>query len=102
MLFCFLATAQKPKYQKTNFKVWGNCNMCKEKIEEVAKSIDGVKRAKWNSYSGKLKLKYDAEIINPKKVQQAIASIGYDTEEIKASDQSYNNLHYCCKYERSK
>jgi hypothetical protein len=35
-------------------------------------------------------------------VKQAIAKIGHDTDEVKASDANYDNLHSCCKYERVK
>jgi len=42
---------------------------------------------------------------NPKKITLAqihknIASVGYDTELETASDEVYNQLHGCCKYER--
>jgi hypothetical protein len=33
-------------------------------------------------------------------IHKAIAAVGYDTELFKATDESYNNLHFCCKYER--
>ena len=32
--------AQKPKYKKANFKVWGKCEMCTTTIEKAAKSVD--------------------------------------------------------------
>ena len=92
--------AQKPKYEKENFKVWGKCEMCKTTIEKAAKSVEGVKTARWNMVSGKLKIKFNPEKTDLEKIQQAIAFVGYDTELFKATDESYNKLHYCCKYER--
>jgi hypothetical protein len=35
-------------------------------------------------------------------VKKAIAKVGHDAEEEKASDEVYDNLHHCCKYERKK
>ena len=95
-----ISTVLFAKNIKTQFEVKGNCEMCKEKIETAAKSIEGVKSAKWNSYSEKLKLKFNSELISTNIIEKEIANIGYDTQNFKASDKSYNNLHFCCKYER--
>lgn len=99
-LVCLTAFAQKPKWEKANFQVSGNCDMCKTKIEKAATGTEGVKTAKWNVINGKMKVKFNPVITNTDKIQQAIAIIGYDTEKYKATDEAYNNLHYCCKYER--
>ena len=99
-LVCLTAFAQKPKWEKANFQVWGNCEMCKTKIETAAKSVEGVKSAKWNVVNKKMKVKFNPAITNTDKIQQAIAIIGYDTEKHKATDEVYNNLHHCCQYER--
>jgi len=45
-LVCLTTFAQKPKWEKANFKVSGNCDMCKTKIETAAKGIEGVKKSK--------------------------------------------------------
>jgi len=99
-LVCLTAFAQKPKWEKASFQVSGNCDMCKTKIETAAKGVDGVKKAKWNVVNEKMKIKFNPAITNADKIQKAIASIGYDTEKHKATDQVYNNLHHCCQYER--
>jgi len=99
-LVCLTGFAQKPKWEKVNFKVSGNCEMCKTKIETAAKGVEGVKTARWNIVNGKMKIKFNLAITNADKIQQAIASIGYDTEKHKATDEVYNNLHHCCQYER--
>jgi len=101
-LVCLTAFAQKPKWEKANFQVSGNCEMCKTKIETAAKGVEGVKTAKWNVVNGKMKIKFNPAITNNDKIQQVIASIGYDTEKHKSTDEVYNNLHHCCKYERKK
>ena len=81
ILMCFLSFnsfAQKVKWIKETVLVSGNCDMCKEKIETAAKSIDGVKSAKWNSYSEKLKLKFNSELTSANVIEKEIANIGYD------------------------
>ena len=100
VFFSISVAAEKPKYQKEDFKVWGKCEMCKTLIEKTVKSIDGVKRARWNVVNGKMKVKFNPELTNLDDIHKAIALVGYDTELYKATDESYNNLHYCCKYER--
>ena len=100
LLLFFVASAQKPKYQKEDFKVWGKCDMCKTLIEKTVKSIEGIKTARWNVVNGKMKVKFNPEKTTLEKIHKAIADVGYDTELFKATDESYNNLHHCCKYER--
>ena len=99
-LSCLTSFAQNPKWEKANFQVSGNCDMCKTKIETAAKAVEGVKTARWNVVSKKMKVKFNPAITNTDKIQQIIVSIGYDTEKYKATDDIYNNLHHCCKYER--
>jgi len=101
LLISISISAQKTKYQKENFKVWGKCEMCKTTIEKTVKSIDGVKTARWNVVNGKMKVKFNPELTNLDDIHKAITLVGYDTELHKATDESYNNLHFCCKYERS-
>lgn len=85
---------------KEKFKVWGNCGMCNEKIVTAAKSVDGVFSAKWSSETQMMVVKFNSELTNLEDIQKKIASVGYDTEKHKAKDEVYENLHYCCKYER--
>ena len=100
LLLFFVSSAQKPRYEKENFKVWGKCDMCKTLIEKTVKSIEGIKTARWNVVNGKMKVKFNPELTNLDDIHKAIALVGYDTELYKATDESYNNLHFCCKYER--
>ncbi|MDP2175336.1 MAG: heavy-metal-associated domain-containing protein [Bacteroidota bacterium] len=93
--------AQSKNTQTETFKVWGNCGMCKKTIEKSLKT-KGVSKAEWN-----METKMMTVVFNPKKVSLAqihknIASVGYDTELERASDDVYNKLHGCCKYERKK
>jgi len=82
------------------FEVGGNCEMCKDRIEKAALSIDGVSNAKWSTEDHILHLSYDSEKVELEKVHKTIAAAGHDTENEKASDSVYNELPGCCLYER--
>jgi len=96
----FLLNAQNNKLVKETFKVWGKCDMCQEKIEDTTNDIEGVKIGKWSIASNILTVKYDPSKTSNEKIQKEIAGAGYDTELFSAKDEDYNNLHFCCKYER--
>ncbi len=83
------------------FKVGGNCGMCKSRIEKAATSLDGVTAAEWNEESKMITVKYDAEKVSLTGIHDKIASVGHDTDKVKAKDEVYNSLHGCCKYERN-
>lgn len=80
--------------------VSGNCGMCKSKIEKAAKST-GVEDAKWDSDAKVITVKYNSSTTNAAKIQQAIAAVGYDTRDVKATDAAYDKLPGCCKYDRN-
>ncbi len=79
------------------FKVLGNCDLCKARIEKSALSVKGVKTAIWNKETKMLvvDLKSGTDI---EEVYQAVTKAGHDTEKYKVADKIYNNLPDCCKY----
>lgn len=103
VIFSFIslfAIAQKTTVDKSEeIKVWGNCGMCKSTIEKSAKTA-GATYALWNEDTKMLKVKYPAAKTSGAKIQEKIAAAGYDTKDFTASDEAYNNLHECCKYDR--
>jgi copper chaperone CopZ len=84
-----------------NIKVWGNCDMCKSRIEKAAK-VNGVSKAEWSDETKTLVLVYNPSVVKSEEVQKKIAAVGHDTEKFKADDQAYSKLPSCCKYERKK
>ncbi len=84
----------------STFAVLGNCGGCKKRIENAAKSIEGVKSASWDSQGKKLTVTYDDPSLKLKKVKKAIAAVGHDTDQVKAKDKTYGGLPGCCQYER--
>jgi mercuric ion binding protein len=96
-MFSFAQTKDSTTIEK--IKVWGNCDMCKTKIEKAAKSA-GAATADWNEESKILNVTYSASKNNNKKIQLKVADAGYDTQDLRASDAAYNKLPGCCKYDR--
>jgi len=99
-VFLFFAVAGFAQSKKETFKVAGECGMCKKKIESAAKAA-GATFASWSESTKALTVKYDSKTSNAAKIQEAIAAVGYDTPNYKATDEAYNKLHSCCKYERA-
>src|SRR4249919_1867449 len=89
-------SAQKkyPLDSIVTFKVYGNCEICKDRIEKAAKGR-GVMSAIWDVDAKLLSLDYDPSITSPGKVQQRIAGAGHDTQLKKAKDFVYNELPDC-------
>jgi len=84
--------------QTASFKVHGNCDMCKVRIEKVANALFGVTGAVWEAESQLIKLEYDPELVDVETIHKAIAKAGHDTEKNKADDKVYENLPPCCMY----
>lgn len=83
------------------FEVKGNCGMCETRIEDAAKSVDGVSKAEWDKTTKQIELTFDDSKTDIHKIQMAIAKVGHDTGMHKAEDEVYNKLPGCCKYDRT-
>ena len=85
----------------TRFKVSGNCEMCKETIEEAV-DVKGVSFAEWNEETGMMTVVYNPEKINESRIHTLISEAGYDTDKVKAKQEVYDDLPKCCKYRKTK
>jgi cation transport ATPase len=94
------AQEKKKKNAKYDIEVNGNCEMCKKRIEQAAFSVKGVKSAEWHSDDTTLHLIINEEKCSLIDVKNAIAKVGHDTDEVKATDEDYEKLHGCCMYLR--
>jgi periplasmic mercuric ion binding protein len=92
------ATAQN---KTDSLKVYGNCSMCKDRIEKALK-IDGVISADWKIASKMLTITYDSSKISNDGIQMKIAAVGHDTDKYTADDKVYDELPGCCLYDRKK
>ena len=82
------------------FKVSGNCGMCKTRIEKAAKAA-GAQEASWDKDTKQLTVTFAKESTSLAKIQQKIAEVGHDNDAFKATNDTYNKLPACCKYERA-
>lgn len=96
--FTFNSFAQS---KTESFQVSGNCGMCKTRIEKAAKEA-GAKEAAWDADTKQLTVTYESSLTNTAKIQQKLADVGHDNPGFKTSDDVYNKLPGCCKYDRVK
>ena len=82
------------------FKVSGNCDMCKERIEKAANSVDGVNSANWNVKTKEMHVSFNHDKTSLDEIHKTIAKAGHDTEKESAPDEVYNELPSCCQYTR--
>ena len=100
--FGILAQEKHKKNPKARFKVYGNCEMCEKRIEKAALSIKGVKLADWVIPSNQINLIYNSNKVDLETIHRTIATKGHDTSEAKAKEEVYNELPFCCQYDRKK
>jgi mercuric ion binding protein len=99
--FTVQAQEKKNKNAKYDLEVNGSCDQCKKRIEKAAYSVSGVKSADWNMDDHTLHLILNEQKSSLTDVKNAIAKVGHDTDDVKATDADYEQLHVCCKYERN-
>ena len=89
--------AEANQLAEASFKVYGNCGMCKDRIEKAVKNVNGVETAEWDKETEMLKIIHKSDI-NIHDVHKAVAEVGHDTEMHKADDDIYWDLPKCCQY----
>lgn len=97
LLFSINSKAQST-IQTTTISVKGNCDECKERIENAA-DIKGVKNAVWNEDKQAVTVTYDTKKVTLEQIEKAIAKSGHETKTQKADTIAYNGLPNCCKYQ---
>ena len=81
----------------SSIKVYGNCVMCKARIEK-ALDYKGIKKAQWDTKTKELQVVYNSDKISEQKIHEIIASVGHDTDKVKAKEEVYASLPFCCLY----
>jgi hypothetical protein len=89
--------AQDQTVTEAEFRVSGNCSMCKTRIERAV-SVKGVKFARWNKSTRMLKIAFLAATITTDSLQRRLAAVGHDTDAYRAPDTVYEALPACCLY----
>ncbi len=100
MLFIGMTSMFAKDGKTESIKVYGECGMCKSRIEKAAKSVEGVTKATWDATEKMLKVTYDDAKTTALKIEEAVAKVGHDTDNVKADDSVYAKLPGCCKYDR--
>ncbi len=93
-------TLEVSKNITEKFWVNGVCDMCQTRIQKAALSVKGVKMANWDIESKILTVIFNPEKCTLNDIKSKIAAVGHDNDTFKAPDDVYDQLHFCCKYER--
>lgn len=106
LMLCLFTSVQTTNAQNrsaadttVSLKVFGACEMCKERIEKNAKGR-GVRVAVWDVDTKQLSLVYNTTLTTLEKIQNRIVAAGHDVENKKAKDAVYNELPACCHYRK--
>lgn len=99
VLLSTTSNAQIKNAKTESVKIYGNCGMCKTKIEKAG-NIKKIAHVDWNQETQMATLTYDATKTNQDEILKRIALVGYDSDQFLAPDDVYNNLHGCCQYDR--
>jgi periplasmic mercuric ion binding protein len=101
LTFAGIIASAQTGVKTSTFIVKGNCEECKVRIENAA-DIKGVKISKWDPDTKVATVTYDTAKVKLEKIQEAIASRGYDAGDYKGNDKAYSRLPKCCKYRDGK
>ena len=95
------AKAQIKNPETDSAKIYGNCGMCKTKIEKAGNQKN-ISQVVWNEETGIAAITFDATKTSKDDILKKIAFVGYDSDLFKATEATYNKLPGCCQYDRPK
>jgi outer membrane receptor for ferrienterochelin and colicins len=100
LLIVFLSTLAFSSFSqnKRTIAVSGACGMCKDRIEKVALSTIGVKKANYNLEKQELRVEVQEGVFDENELIHSILKAGHDAAGQIAADADYDALHSCCKY----
>ncbi|KPK87821.1 MAG: MerP protein [Bacteroides sp. SM23_62_1] len=90
-------TQTNNKFEEVKIKTSAQCEMCKERIEEILAFEKGVKSSDLNLESKVVTVLYNPARTTADKIRNAISHGGYDADGIKADPKAYEKLPTCCK-----
>lgn len=99
--FAQAATKPKKEVKTIEFKVKGNCDQCKKRIENAA-YLKGVKSTLWNEETQLLKVVFRADKVTEMQIHEAVAKAGHATDKVAKDTAVYKELPECCKYDDRK
>ena len=94
----FAASAQTKAVQVAKISTpTVQCDMCKTRIEQYLKRIDGVTLVNVGVKKKEVTVKYLSDRTNIEMLKTSIANAGYDAGDVAANPDSYQRLPKCCK-----
>jgi hypothetical protein len=91
--------AQIKNAKTETVKIYGNCGMCKARIEKAG-SRKNIANVTWDKETKRASLQYDLSKTNRDEILKRIALAGHDNEKYLAPDDVYAQLPECCLYKR--
>ena len=73
------------------------CESCGANIKDNINANKGIEKVLIDSNKNLIIVTYDASIIRPEKIREAINKAGYDADDQKATAQAIKALDGCCK-----
>ncbi len=99
LLSVLVMNAQIKNAKTETVKIFGNCGMCKTKIEKAG-NLKNIAQVDWNEDTKIATLTYDESKTNQDEILKRIALVGYDSEKFLAPNDTYSKLPGCCQYDR--
>lgn len=94
----FSAAAQQKTTAKAEIKTPTiQCDMCKGRIEKYLIRQEGVTSVKVNVKKKTTAVSWITDRTNIENIKAAIATVGYDADDVTAEEASYKKLPPCCK-----
>lgn len=78
------------------------CGMCVKNITKAASAVAGVKSVKVDKKAKTAEVVFDDAKTSMPKIEAAIATAGYDANDVKRDAAAYNKLDACCKIDSQK
>ena len=100
LLISSACSAQIKNATVEKVKIYGNCGSCKKTIEKAG-NIKNTAKVDWNKDTKMAEITFDPSKTNKDEILKRIAKAGYDSDEFRASDKSYEKLEPCCQYDRN-
>ncbi len=96
--FAFSASAQPKATGKAVIKTPGiQCDMCKTRIERYLMRENGVTAVKVDVKRKITAVNWITDRTNIENIKAAIATVGYDADDVTAEEDAYKKLPPCCK-----
>jgi copper chaperone CopZ len=90
-------TFGQKKIEEAVIQTSAQCGDCKERIESKLNYTKGVVFGELDLDSKKVTVRYKTKSISLQEIKQAIASIGYSADEVKAKEEDVLKLPKCCQ-----